>query len=104
MRQFQVFRGGVNIGSITVDGRGEGGQWQPIPSFEAVRALFERESSIGKLLEEASKPEDEERYHEELEGITEEIMEPGIECHANDGSPPFELLSLSIDGERAFWR
>jgi hypothetical protein len=53
MRQFEVFRGGVHLGRVTLDKREPGGLWEPTPAYESVRALFERDAEVTDLLDKA---------------------------------------------------
>ena len=85
MRQFEVYRGGVKLGRISLDMPSAGGRLEPAPSFESVRHLFEAEA---RCLDTASDPDisDDEKAHAWAlaDEAHEAIMGPGIRIDAND--------------------
>jgi hypothetical protein len=103
MRQFEVFRGGVHLGRVTLDKRELGGLWEPTPAYKSVRALFERDAEVTDLLEKANTPQESHECFCQLESLEAEIMKPGIAFYTSDGAKAFDLLSLSIYGDRACW-
>lgn len=104
MQYFEVFRGGVHLGRVTLDKREPGGLWEPTHAYESVRALFERDAEVTDLLGNAKTPQESHECFLQLESLEAEIMKPGIVFYTSDGVKAFDLLSLGIYGDRACWR
>lgn len=105
MRQFVVFRGDILLGKIALDGTGNGGQFSPAPGFGAVRALFEEEVRQIDVATKTGRNEHEKRIAMEAADTTHaEIMKYGIRLVEVGANRTIQLIGLTIDGDRAYWR
>jgi hypothetical protein len=105
VRQFEVYRGDLLLGKILLDGIGNGGQFLAAPDFGAVRALFEEEVRQIDVATDTGRNEHQKRIAMEAADKTQaEIMKYGIRLVEVGANRTIQLIGLTIEGERAYWR
>jgi hypothetical protein len=105
MRQFDVYRGGVLIGRISLDSLEPGGLFVPSPEYVEIKHLFQCEDHYSNLALSADiTKEQKTRYQELADSYLGEILAPGIVMREVGSSLSFDVLGLSIFGDRAVWR
>lgn len=104
MRQFDVFRGGVLLGRITLDDKEPGGLFEPSQNYAEVKELFERESQYSHLAANCDDPARQNELQRIADEALEAILAPGVRMRELGRAYEFDLVGLMIDGDRAMWR
>jgi hypothetical protein len=100
MTQYELLRGDVSLGIVTVDPAEcdfpwKGGRLEPTADFAEIMSLFRE---FERLL-------DAEDLGAACESAHERIMEPGICLRPLDGGEPEEIMGIRIDAEHMVqWR
>lgn len=103
-RTLELVRGDATLGTIDVK-PGEAdfpwfsGAFHPLPAFEAVRGLFERELQL--LRENA---DDDDGQWEDWEEVHSQLHDPGVRLQSADRSFEAGGILIHIDGAEAWWR
>jgi hypothetical protein len=118
MEQFQLFRGGVVLGVVTLapDERVNGGTWDvgwlvPSSAFEGIRQQFDSEQQLLKWAVRSEEDPDREKGKRRSEwlldlaaGVQREIMHPGIWIVSLADARRINASELHVEAGKVFWR
>jgi hypothetical protein len=102
---WRLTRGGETLAYLRPDGKAQVPEldghftteavFEPLPAFETVRHLFEREVLIAG--------EEGDAEQAEWFGIWEELAAPGLFVESGDGQDRWDILWIHVQNGRAWW-